>query len=382
LSTGIRTNMLFTVWGESFIDKFRHLTMASLLSPENLPKLARTHQLHLMFYTDLASVAYLRKQTAPLTAYADLSITAFEDTTVDGRRISESIVALHGPAIKHELERLVAFHAFDTVLDRGEGDTLFIVPSDLIASDGSFARAQALLDDGAEAVAPPVLRLAEQSFHLTEDQILAGVDDVTICREMPNAFQHITRNCIATSESFSAYPASILWPVDDEGYVCRTFFPFTLAFKPRASCRRFDSTIDYDFLLNLVPDPEKIIIPASSAEICAVKVSKDNYMLQEPSPNRLRGAALSHFMLTETNKAHRSLFSRSFRLSRSARDLQDHESWDRTETESLKFANSAYGFIDEIIRQLPADTPGLAPSIRSHFGNLDEYLSPMRRAAK
>ena len=50
-----------------------------------------------------------------------------------------------------------------------------------------------------------------------------------------------------------------------------------------------------------------------------------------------------------------------------------------TEMESLRFSNDSYAFIDEIIRKVPEDTLGLKQSLRSHFGGLDEYLSPMVR---
>ncbi len=165
------TYMLFAVWGERFIDKFASLTMASLLSPGNLPTLAKTHQLQLIFHTDRSSVAYLKIRMAPLEEYADLTIVAFEDTTVDGRTVADGISLLKGPAVKHELERLVTFHTLDTVLDHGQGHSLFIIPSDLAASDGSFTRAQTLLDNGAEAVAPPVLRLSEDHVTFSGTQL-------------------------------------------------------------------------------------------------------------------------------------------------------------------------------------------------------------------
>ena len=375
------TYMLFAVWGERFIDKFASLTMASLLSPGNLPTLAKTHQLQLIFHTDRSSVAYLKIRMAPLEEYADLTIVAFEDTTVDGRTVADGISLLKGPAVKHELERLVTFHTLDTVLDHGQGHSLFIIPSDLAASDGSFTRAQTLLDNGAEAVAPPVLRLSEDHVTFSGTQLRDGIDDTTICGALPESFQHITGSCIATSQNFSAYPASILWPVADDGFLCRTFFPLTLAFKPQDHCRRYDSSIDYDFLLNLVSDPAKIYIPASSAEICAMKVTGGDYMQRDSTAQPLRGAALAHFMLMETNKAHRSLFSRPYRLLKKAEDELDQETWRYMETESGRFVDSAYDFIDQIVAKVPKDTPGLAQSIGSHFGRLEDYLSPMRRPA-
>ena len=373
--------MLFAVWGEAFIDKFATLTMASLLSPGNLPALSRTRRVRLMFYTDRESAAYLRDRMTPLTAHAEMTVAIFEDTVVDGRNVADNVASLHGPAIKHELERLVTFHALDTILDGGEGSTLFVVPSDLAASDGSFARAQAALDDGAEAIAPPVLRLVEDRCGFTADQLRSGLDGAALCRGLPDAFQHITGKCIATSESFSGYPATILWPVGDEGFVCRTFFPLTLAFKPRLACRRYDSSIDYDFLLNLVSEPDRIHVPASSAEICAFKVSSGAYMQQAPRPNHLRHAGLAHFMLTETNKAHRSLFARPYRLLKKSPSGISGDEWTRVESESGAFMENAYGLIDQIVEKLPPDTPGLAQSVKSHFGGLDGYLSPMRRRA-
>lgn len=369
----------FVVWGEAFIDNFVDLTMASLLSPANLPQLANSHDLRLLFYTDRASVAYLQECTKPLTDFATLSIMTFEDTAVDGRMIVDTAEGLSGPGVKHEIERQATFHAIDTVLAEAGGEDLYAIPTGFVASDGSISRAQALLDAGARAVAPPVLRLDGDKLNWSPDALRAGLDHLTLGADLPEAFQHITRTSIATSEVFTEYPASILWPAGDEGFVCRTFFPLTLAFKPTMACCRFDSTIDYEYLLNLVDDPAEIHVPRSSAEIAIFKVSSESYMQGAAEPRQLRGGALVHFLLTETNKAHRGLISQPYRLATRPVDASSEIIWQNCERESAQFLDNVYALLDQVLPSLPESTPGLSQSIKSHFGEMSDYLSPMRR---
>ena len=159
-------------------------------------------------------------------------------------------------------------------------------------------------------------------------------------------------------------------------------FPLTLAFKPRSSCRRFYSTIDYDYLLNLVDDPEDIYIPESSEEVFVCKASDDSYMSQTGAPRRLTLSRYVHFILTETNKAHRALVSRPYKIYKRSGNELTIEDWIKTEAESGDFIDGAYKSLSESIKELPKDTPGLAQSVASHFGPLEDFLSPMRQAAR
>jgi hypothetical protein len=100
----------------------------------------------------------------------------------------------------------------------------------------------------------------------------------------------------------------------------------------------------------------------------------------EPEPNRLARNTLAHFILAETNQAHRQLVNKPYRIVSDETVDSTSSNWAETELRSITTLNEVYAFLDVLRDQLPKDSIQARKAIRSHFGNLSEYLSPMRRS--
>ena len=356
------TNIVLAVWDEPFVDKFVTYSMGSMLHPDNVPALTARREVRLQLFTDRASEAYFCDRAAALLNFVDLDVFTFEDTVVDGRTIAEAIAPLEGPTVKHEVERLAQFHAIDTTLAQDGDNSIFLIGADSLLFEGSFGYAQDLLDRGAEVVATPFLRLAMDAFVRGDSAHLHPV----------------TRSWIADSDRFTTYPSTIMWPVRDLGYVCHTFFPVPIAFKPTPRCTRFDRTIDYDFAVQMASDPSAIATPRTSQEFLFCKLTTEDYLANEASENKLTVTRITHFLLTETNQAHRALVSQPYRILGSEGTEGAEELWAAVETHAAQFIDQAYALRDAVIEKLPPDTPGLQQSIEAHFGPIENYQRPPR----
>lgn len=377
-----RTNVLLMAWGGPFVEKLAAFTLPTLSSRRNLPALAAEREIRFLLYTDRASRADFVARVRPLETFGEIALSLFEETVVDGRTIAEAADGLSGPALKHEIERQVQFDAIDTTLRDGAGDTLFFFPQDMVVADGSLPALQAMIDDGAEGVALPTLRLSAEACRLPAEDPRArgevGILARELCAGMPDNLHPTTRRCFVDCPAFTAYPASIVWPVGSRGWLCRTFFPTPVAMVPNPGCRRFDSTIDYDFLLNMVSSPDRVRIPRSSDDAMGCKVTTERYLESAPEPKRLSLATLAHFILAETNRAHRAIFDQPYRLVRDGDGDDSDAVWHQAEAMSAQIADAAYRAVDSFPDILP-DSPQLQAALASHFGGLDAYLSPMRR---
>ena len=378
------TNIAIVAWDKSFIDKFAAFTLPCLLSDQNLPALTKQRPVRLLIYTDRASYDYFRNICRPLEQYADCYFHIFDETIVDGETIEKSVTGLSGSAIKHEIDRRIQFHAIDKSLVSGDQETLFIINQDLFISNGSLSYAQARMDAGADAVLIPLLRLSlEASIELPEQIANSGPDGLSawrLCDRFPQILHPVSQSFFVNSPEFSTYPTAIFWPADQFGWLARAFFPYTLALRPRADCRRFDSTIDYDYALNLTATSGRAVIPENSNQAFVLKVTTEDYLRAAQTSCTLSKNRLAHFVLAETNRAHRKFLNQPFRIFRSPDENEDHPVWKAVEAQSLEHVDEMYRFLEVLKEKLPKDSPETQNILKSHFGDLSHYLSPMRRA--
>jgi hypothetical protein len=377
----IRTNIFAVAWDKPFIDKFAEYAIPCLLSQNNLPELAKSRPLRFLLYTNRASHDYFLERTRSLEALGDRCVYLFEDTIIDSRTIADHASEFIGSTYKHEIERNSQFHAIDQTVESGGSEILFMIPNDLVITNGSFSYAQTKMDEGADAVLIPMLRLSfEGSTEILKLLAVGNLKTKDFCQNLAAILHPISQRSFADSNEFIRYPSTIIWPNGNSRWLARSFFPHTFALRPRMNCRRFDSTIDYDYALNLAAKPERIIIPKHSDEAFTAKVTTETYLKIEPEPNRLQRNTLAHFILAETNQAHRQLVDKPYQIIGDEFFDPNSPNWMEAKSLSMNTLNEVYAFLDVLRDQLPKDSIQARMAIRSHFGNLSEYLSPMRRS--
>lgn len=294
----------------------------------------------------------------------------FEETSVDGINIADATSGLSDATRKHEIDRLTQWHAIDETLAEGERESLFFINQDSVLADGTLAWAQRQLDGGADAVLIPLLRLMHEASddirqHLAS-QTGEGISADEMCDGMPDNLHPVSRQSISNSSVFTQYPATVLWAVGDIGFIARGFLPVPLAIRARPECRRFDSTIDYDYALNLATGSQSLIVPRDSREAMVAKVTTKAYLGEEAKPNTLTVSRLAHFILSETNKAHRVLVSQSYALMRSNAPDISARAWQEADRFISGYLDETYRFLERLRSALPEDHVEAQAALKSH----------------
>ncbi|MBT5810367.1 MAG: hypothetical protein HOI19_08320, partial [Rhodospirillaceae bacterium] len=170
-----------------------------------------------------------------------------------------------------------------------------------------------------------------------------------------------------------AYPSQMSWPVPD-GLLCRTFFPHPVAMIPNPDCRRWESTIDYDFILHCYPDPRDIEMFTDGASVTICKLTSDAYLEGQMTRGPLQLDTLADFLLSSTNEAHRPFAEQAVRYAADP----DNPTLDLAETESGRLLADMYEYRQTLLDGMDESDPVKGLVVRSHFGPIEAYLSPQR----
>ncbi len=308
MSARPRVEMAVAVWGEPFVEKFASCSLESQLSAGNLPALTETADVGFQLFTDRASRDLVVERTRDLAELVDLQVRLLEETSVEGITLSEAAETLTPELAKHQINRLTAFWLIDHCLAQDPLPVAMMLDSDFLFSDGALPRCIELIENGARVVAIPPLRVSQQRSGLAAAQDRAtGLTRDVIVAAMQLGLHHTSESFVSTSSQFTSYPTAILWPVSGKGFLCRTPFPHPLAFVPTERCRRFHSTIDYEFALRAWPEPGAVQLPTADDDLIVCKLSSDEYKVRHGADRTLSVSLLAQFLLKSTNRAHRAL---------------------------------------------------------------------------
>ncbi|MBT5108757.1 MAG: hypothetical protein HOM25_08745 [Rhodospirillaceae bacterium] len=376
MTDGPVAHVLVSVWDAPYIDKFVDTALATQLSPGNIPALSAKANLIYHFYTNAESAPYLMQRTTALASHAEIVMHTFEDTVFEGETIAQHLSPYSGATFKNFLNQVSVFHLLDQIAANDPPEVLFVGDSDLLYSDGAFPIMFDALQRGKKAVVSPTVRLSlEQSQDALASALARGhgVDARTL-GAMIAAFPHAAAQISYMQDGVGpAYPSQMSWPVGN-GLLCRTFFPHPVAMIPNPDCRRWESTIDYDFILHCYPDPRDIEMFTDGATVTICKLSTDAYLQGQMSRAPLQLDTLADFLLSSTNEAHRPFAEQAVRYAADP----DNPALDLVETESATLLADMYGYRQTLLDGLDDADPVKNLIVRSHFGPIEAYLSPQR----
>src|SRR2546425_9283973 len=217
--------MVTAVWGDWHIGAHVVVNLPTLLSPQNLPALARRYPMTYRLYTRRSDVE--RLMTSP----------AMEEIArlmrVEVEILSEE--RLSNPIATHQW-------AWEQARDaaRASGQFILFLPPDVAWADGSLASAAELLDAGRKAILMTYLRVVSDTFVPALDKqcqrangamTIAGPDMVTL------ALHHLHPLMAAychDSPYFPVHGEMVLWPVRGEGVLVRVLAREMFLYDPRA----------------------------------------------------------------------------------------------------------------------------------------------------
>lgn len=376
----MRYDVFVTVWGQDFVKKFTEISLASQLTPGNIPALASESEIHYHIYTDRYSRKYFDLPLAALSEYAEVHFYFYDDISYANGNLQKAIENSDIATAKHNVQRITAQH----MLSQLKGSAAVLLDSDFIIADGSLARMHILRLEGKRAVMVPLMRLNESTVSplLSEDLLafLAPRDLVRLCLDhMHPIFSAYFLN----AEGSTLYPSQLNWKVSQlggdvneiSGVITRCLFPHPLMIVPDASAGesgvKYFSTMDYDYALRAVSDDGAIHLSRSSDEILICKLSPEGYLVDSKQSEPLSIDSMANFVLNNTNLRHRLFLDQSvFFVADEGGD------WEAVNHEAFRFIEATYKAVELVVGQLPKVDPITMVRLKSFLGPIEDFISP------
>lgn len=224
-------------WGREYTRAFADCSLASMLAPDNIPKLARTHEVAYHIMTTRKDREWLGKHKAIglLARHARIDWDCLEDHGYNPRVLPRG----HGGK-KYSFLTLLQNVAIAKSL---EHDALIFNYADFIWTNGSLTNVVGLLSDGVDAVL---------SFCLPVDTSSATpeLEPYRVTSSSPGGVLNLPPHAGADiairflhpeaklrywdGPDFTTTPTYLLWPVGQEGILIRAYHQTILALRVKA----------------------------------------------------------------------------------------------------------------------------------------------------
>jgi hypothetical protein len=225
------------VWGREYATTFAEYSLASQLSPNNIPRLAVEHDVTYHIVTTRRDAAWLREKQniVALEKFGNIIWDCFEDRGYDPFFIPKGLDEEKYPFLSR-LQNL----AFECSVDY---DILVFNYADFIWADGSLYHSILLMNDGADALLGFCLPVDRDAGKPTLnryriDRNASSSLDLPCRTAVGLAIDHMHREArlrIWGGKEFSSFPSYLLWRVGEEGFVIRAYHQTVLALRVKAN---------------------------------------------------------------------------------------------------------------------------------------------------
>ena len=293
------------VWGETHSAYCERFFCASLLSPNNLPALARNHSIHIAVFTTAESEQALRAKPlfCRLEEHATVDFIHYPAELVDYRAAMQ---ACYGDEKVHYSENSLAFYyernckfalmscAHYVALAAGRATDAFVscLVADLALNDGALL-AMADRMSNADAVLAHAIQMHGKVLRPLLEQRFRGADGILqlspdSCARL--VIEHIPVDNLADAGRSIDPPLRIAWRVGDDGLLIHGnhYHPFLL--RPKAfdhPLRLSIDPVDSRFIDRTSLDDGRITIVQDTSIVC---LGVDDDPILDASAGRRRGA--------------------------------------------------------------------------------------------
>jgi hypothetical protein len=275
-------------WGKPYIDKLLDFTLASVLSPRNLPRLAEACDCTLVVVTEEAWFDYVRAH--PLVKRLEL-ISALRLVPLDDL-VSESWQ--YGITLAHALFRGFA-DLGDTMTDTY---TLFL-NADFVLADGSYERLIPHMEAGHRAILAPSYCAVEERIRPVL-RVRATQNDGLITlppREMAalilaNRHNTIRAKTVNQDRFHFEYSDQFYWAFDEDTLLGHQMPISLVALRPERALDQISSFWDWGIVYDFCPSKELTVLGDSDDFLMLeLRDDKTHIDLVRPGPGSPRAAA-------------------------------------------------------------------------------------------
>lgn len=301
-------HFIMVVWGERFTRFFLDIVLPSQLAPDGLPAMRHLDGALYRIYTTAADAVVI----AGDPAFRRLSTAMAVDFTVITPG-SEALLSVDRYAA------MTAFHR-NAVAAASEQDAylVFLAP-DAIFSAGAFAHIEtrAELGDelvvigGARAVIEDAVPLVGAHFRRSDGTV--SIPSRDLVRLMIDHPHPISRAMRWGSPEFRCDGASHLYwfSADNAAFVAHCWHLHPVLVRARPGSSSFSETIDGDYVLRTVSDPERVHVIQASDDACVLEFSQRSHWAEVVGvPVPFSEERMLAWVAVGTNRFHRRFFER------------------------------------------------------------------------
>jgi hypothetical protein len=252
--------MLIPVWGERYIDDFVMFSLPSLLAPGNLPLLAKSCRVTVVFLTASKNVRHFQKR--PLIHKVLAGHCKIEYTPIDD--LIEGTTSYSVPLT------LAYFRGMTETGDAMTRTYFLCYNSDFVLADGSFRSVLRHIRDERSVILAPSFRVTMETVKPALKAHLRQTDGQFAMppREMARlAFSNIHPTVISRIVNqklfHSYYPNQIYWRVDQHTLLARFYLIMQLCIRPERRIETINNFVDYAFLPEMCPSGDMVALTDS-----------------------------------------------------------------------------------------------------------------------
>jgi hypothetical protein len=291
--------LLVPVWGASYTSQFLEISLPTLLSPGNLPSLAKALPCKLVFLTSSTDAADLKNHAAVhyLRSVCDVEISVIDDL-ITGDNYSTTITLAYARAVRA---------AGDAMLDT----CFFFMISDYIVADGSLANVLARMQAGYSGTVAGNFQVVEESakgsFFKTFDANKSNI--IVRPRELMRwALDHLHPMTLANMVNFplchTTHSNRLFWRVDDNTLIGRFYLMHMICIRPEITQFVIGSSCDYSFIPEMCPSGNVYVL-TDSDDYLVVEMQKRSHERHLVRFGNVRQSVLAASLTEWTTATHR-----------------------------------------------------------------------------
>ena len=336
------------VWGSDYVSTFANFSIASQLSPNNIPKLSAEHDVtyHIVTTAETADALRDHPTIVQLKQYCTIIWELIEDHGYNPRHIPRGFDGGKYPFLSR-LQNISIARSIDY-------EILIFNYADFVWADGSLVNTIQLMRGDVGAVLSfclPVDRRQGQQALARYHRRRSRVVDLPPRAAAAIAIDHMHRETKLRywdGPHFTKTPTYLLWPVTDEGLVIRAYHQTVLALRVQRQMPEYAAGIRYgslDGYFTAVLADKMSVASATDSDRVMVFSLYDANTDSSLEKDKTRESAMQECLRTAVSEVQRRLAKIPIYVKRA---YNDHDEWERIVSQS-------WDTLERIHRIIPAD---------------------------
>ncbi len=264
----MRVKFVVPVWGKEYLNTFIRVSLASQLSENNIPLISKKHKVEYVVYTLKSDKSYL-ENTDSFKILKELVNIRFE---IIKKFKTKDVYRIYGQIHRRELKKSSKIN-----------ESVFLINSDFVFSDGFFSKTLEEIKFGKKAVnifcprsnLESVSSILQSKFRESRDVVNVSSEDLTKIY-LKNTHKLMAYHLLPKAENDDFLPSSLIWRAKNGSLLVRNFHFHPILINPNSiKIKKMKMTIDDGYLLDILEEDE-IIYQRNSNEYFAIELSSES----------------------------------------------------------------------------------------------------------